>query len=200
MKQYKVTLLDIIVLTKEIVQERLSHYNDLTNDNEPGTPPQGDLRRHTIYAYLFSLPLLLEKTCKNKISNIFEVSEDPAWNIVMSEQKKIMYYALSAPLEYDFLTSLVVGLKIIMPALKFINPINLRSFVIAETFYRVILYKEMFKSLKFSSNIDPKVTFSVSASDFDVNNYTIGDTKNRLNIIEKCVIICIVLKNISSNL
>ena len=68
MKQYKVKLLDIIVLTKGIVQERLNHYNDLTNDNEPGTPPQGDLRRHTIYALLFSLPLLLEKTFKNKIS------------------------------------------------------------------------------------------------------------------------------------
>ncbi len=201
MKQYKVTLMNIIVLTREIIQERLSHYNDLTNDNEPGTPSQGDLRRHTIYTFLFSLPLLLEKTFKNKISNIFfEVSEDPAWNMIMSEQKKVMYNALSAPLEYDFLTSLVVGVKIIMPALKFINPINLRSFVIAETFHRVILYKEMFKSLKVSSNSDPKVTFSASASDFDVNNYTIGDIKNRLNIIERYVIICIVLKNISSNL
>ncbi|MCE2399541.1 hypothetical protein J4G08_01495 [Candidatus Poribacteria bacterium] len=200
MKRYKVTLLDIIVLTKEIAQERLSHYNDLTNHNEPGTPPPGDLRRHTIYRNLFSLPLLVEKTFKNKISNIFEASGDPVRNIVMSEQTKIMYYALSAPLEYDFLTSLVVGVKIIMPALKFINPINLRSFVIAETFHRVILYKEMFKSLKVSSNSDPKVTFSASASDFDVNNYTIGDIKNRLNTIEKYVLICIVLKNISSNL
>ncbi len=200
MKQYKVTYLDKIVLTKEIVQERLSHYDNLTNDDEPDTPSQGDLRRHTIYAYLFSLPLLLEKTFKNKISNIFEASEDPARNIVMSEQTRIMHHALSAPLEYDFLISLVVGIKIIMPAFKFINPINLRSFVIAEAFYRVILYKEIFKSLKVSSNSAQQVTFSVSASDFDVNNYTVGDIKNRLNIIEKYVIICNVLKGISSDL
>lgn len=131
---------------------------------------------------------------------MFEVSEDPAWNIIMSEQMKIMYHALSAPLEYDFLFSLVAGVKIIMPALKFINPINLRSFVIAETFHRVILYKEMFKSLNVTSSSNPKVTFSTSASDFDVNNYTIGDIKKRLNIIEKYMIICIVLKNIPNNL
>ena len=69
MKKIKISLSDVKVLVKEVVQERLNHYNSLTNDNEPGTPSQGDLRSHTIYGYLFSLPLLLEKTSANIFEN-----------------------------------------------------------------------------------------------------------------------------------
>ena len=115
-----------------------------------------------------------------------------------SHLKKTMYEALTAPIAYDFLVSLVVGLKVIMRALKFINPMNLRSFVMAEVFYRSIIYKEMFKSLKISTNSSREIKFL--ENDFDVGNFTIGDLKNRLNLRERCAIIAVVLKNIPRDL